>query len=150
MLLLAFLAPRAEAASFGYNDGASFVLQRQLDLKSSKSGIEKITIQLQLAIADFISKTYEYRHKSKKNPEMKKQPSGRNRFYFSEIDTSNILYEINRSDSDHADYFAKIYYTEIFYVGFSKSTDPKDCQFEQVVSRQITELARYHKGKWHY
>ncbi len=140
----------ANVLTFGYTDEASFVKERKADLKATKDAMEKIRIQLELAIVDFLGRVDDHGSATRNKPDMKPHPSGKNHFYYSEIDKSHIQIEITPSKSKHADYFAKIRYTEVFYEALSDSKNHKDSEFKRVSSRRVTELARYHKGKWYY
>ncbi len=151
VLLLSFMVvTQAEAVTFGYTDEATFIKERKAALKNTDDKMEQLAIKLEIAIADFTSRVDKHGSASKETPNMKKLDDGKYEFTYSEIKTDKIQIDISESDSAHADYFAKIRYTEVFYAGKSDSKNHADCEYKRTRSRRVTELARYHKGKWHY
>ncbi len=150
LLLSLVFCKIAEAKTFSYTNAQEFINKTQSLLKTSSDTMEKLNLQLELAVVNFIERHEKHSNASKNKPAIKAHQNGQNLYYYSEIDTSHIEIEVTPSKNEQADYFGKVRYIEVFYESLCSSSVPQNCQFNKINSRRVTEFAIYKNGKWQY
>ncbi len=113
--------------------------------------IEKIRPEIEKLVDSFLISASKNIIPSKSKPQVEELGNNKIRVVYIDFDRENVVIDIYPAESKTAKYYAKIKYKEYHY----KAEKDKDAKFVEeafTVSfvRNITEIARYDKGKWHY